>query len=60
MDFDLPEELVALRAAVARFAKEQVAPHARAWDRAEGYPDEIVQVLGHQGFMGILVPEEYG
>ena len=60
MDFDLPEELVALRAAVARFAKEQVAPHAQAWDRAEGYPDEMVQVLGRQGFMGILVPEEYG
>ena len=60
MHFDLPEELVALRAAVARFAKEQVAPHAQAWDRAEGYPDEMVQVLGDQGFMGILVPEEYG
>ena len=60
MDFDLSDELVALRAAVARFAKEQVAPHAQAWDRAEGYPDEIVQVLGRQGFMGILVPEEFG
>ena len=60
MDFDLPEELVALRGAVARFAKEQVAPHAQAWDRAEGYPDEMVQILGRQGFMGILVPEEYG
>ena len=60
MDFDLSEELMALRAAVARFAKEQVAPHAQAWDRAEGYPDEMPQVLGQQGFMGILVPEEYG
>jgi alkylation response protein AidB-like acyl-CoA dehydrogenase len=60
MDFGLSEELVALRAAVARFAKEQVAPNAQAWDRAEGYPDEMVQVLGGQGFMGILVPDEYG
>ena len=60
MDFDLSDELVALRAAVARFAKEQVAPQAQAWDRAEGYPDEMVQVLGRQGFMGILVPEELG
>ncbi len=60
MDFDLPEELVALRAAVARFAKEQVAPHAQAWDSAESYPDDMVQILGHQGFMGVLVPEEYG
>ena len=60
MDFELSEELVALRAAVARFADEQIAPHAQAWDRAEGYPDEMVQVLGDQGFMGVLVPEEYG
>ncbi len=60
MDFDLPEELVALRAAVARFSKEEVEPRAQAWDHAEGYPDEMVQVLGRQGFMGVLVPEEYG
>ena len=60
IDFDLPEELEALRAAVARFAKEEVAPHAQAWDRAEAYPDEMVQILGRHGFMGILVPEEYG
>ncbi len=60
MDFDLPEELVALRAAVARFAREQVAPHAQAWDRDDGYPAEMIGVLGRQGFMGILVPEEYG
>ena len=60
MDFDLSDELVAVRAAVARFAKEQVASQAQAWDRAEGYPDEMVQVLGRQGFMGILVPEEFG
>jgi alkylation response protein AidB-like acyl-CoA dehydrogenase len=60
MDFDLSEEQVALRAAVARFAEEQVAPHAQAWDKAEGFPDEMVQVLGNLGFMGVLVPEEYG
>jgi alkylation response protein AidB-like acyl-CoA dehydrogenase len=60
MDFDLSEELAVLRSAVARFASERVAPHAQAWDRAESYPDEMIQVLGRQGFMGVLVPEEYG
>ena len=33
MDFDLPEELVALRGAVARFATDQIAPYAQEWDR---------------------------
>ncbi len=60
MDFDLPDELVALQAAVARFATDQIAPHAQEWDRLESYPDEMVQALGHQGFMGIMVPEKYG
>lgn len=60
MDFDLPEELVALRDNAARFAREQVAPHAQEWDKAEGYPDEMIRKMGDQGFMGIMVPEEYG
>ncbi len=60
MDFDLPEELIALREAAARFAADRIGPHARDWDRAGGYPDSIVAELAEQGFWGVLVPEEYG
>ncbi|MGD8602340.1 MAG: acyl-CoA dehydrogenase family protein [Gemmatimonadota bacterium] len=60
MDFDLPEELVTLREVVARFTAEQIAPHAREWDRDGGYPDSVVTALGEQGLLGALVPEEYG
>jgi alkylation response protein AidB-like acyl-CoA dehydrogenase len=60
MDFTLSDELVALRAAVDRFAAEQIAPHAEEWDRKAWYPDTMIRLLGEQGFMGILVPEEYG
>lgn len=60
MDFNLPEELVALRENAARFASEQIAPNAQAWERDGGYPDEMIARLGEQGFMGIVVPEEYG
>lgn len=60
MDFELPEELVALRDSARRFATERVAPHAQEWDRKEGFPDEMIRALGDQGFMGIMVPEEYG
>jgi len=60
MDFDLPEELLALRDVVARFSDERVAPHAQAWDREGGYADTMVSALGEHGFLGALVPEEYG
>jgi len=60
MDFTLPEELVHLREAVARFAAAEIAPHAQAWDCEHGYPDALIPKLGEQGFMGIRVPETYG
>lgn len=60
MDFDLPEELIVLKEAAARFARERIAPEAREWDRSGGFPDSILDELAEQGFLGILVPEEYG
>ncbi len=60
MNFDLPDELNALRQIASRFAAEQVAPHAQEWDRQARYPDAMIKKLGEQGFMGIMVPEEYG
>jgi alkylation response protein AidB-like acyl-CoA dehydrogenase len=60
MDFDLPEELSALRDVAGQLVEEYVTPHARAWDRESAYPDSILALLAAQGFLGVLVPEEYG
>ncbi len=60
MNFDLPEEIVALRDMVRKFAAERIRPGAREWDREQNLPDELVQELGELGLMGILTPEEYG
>jgi len=60
MHFDLPEELAALKEMAGLFVAEHVAPHARAWEREGEYPDETLTLLGAQGFLGALVPEEYG
>lgn len=60
MDFELPEEIGALREMVRRFAAEEIRPHAREWDREQWAPDELVAKLGELGLMGILTPEEYG
>ena len=60
MDFTLPDEYEMLRDSARNFADDHIAPHAADWDAAECYPDELIQKLGQQGFMGILVPEAYG
>ena len=60
MDLSLSEELEMLRDTARRFAEEHIAPYAQKWDAAAYYPDDIIKKLGDQGFMGILLPEEYG
>ncbi len=60
MDFDLPDDLVALKDLAAKFAAEHVAPFARAWDRDADIPRSLIAKLGETGFMGIFVPPELG
>lgn len=60
MNFDLPDDLVALRDLAAKFAAEHVAPYARAWDRDADIPRDLIRKLGETGFLGIFTPEQYG
>ncbi|MCF6284555.1 MAG: acyl-CoA dehydrogenase family protein [Candidatus Hydrogenedentes bacterium] len=60
MDFSVPDELVMLRDAARSFAEAEIAPFAQDWERAGRFPDGMIVKLGEQGFMGILIPEEYG
>lgn len=60
MDWTLPEDIVALRDAVRRYATERIRPNARVWDHEQHLPDEVVAELGALGLLGVLTPEEYG
>ena len=60
MDFELSDEQREIRALARRFADEEVAPHAAAWDRDHRLPREVLQHLGELGLMGVCVPEENG
>jgi alkylation response protein AidB-like acyl-CoA dehydrogenase len=42
------------------FADREVAPQAEANSRAGRFPTELVQRAAELGFLGMLVPEEYG
>ena len=60
MDFTLPEEYEMLRESARKFAEDHIAPYAAEWDQVANYPDDLIKKLGDQGFMGILIPTEYG
>ena len=45
MDFELPDELVALQDVTRRFAAEHIAPNARTWDREADIPRATVAKL---------------
>ena len=42
------------------FAEQYIRPHVMEWDEAQHFPVETMKKLGEQGFLGVLVPEEYG
>jgi butyryl-CoA dehydrogenase len=50
----------AIRQAVRRFAKEQLAPHAAKWDREHTFPREALQGLAAMGLYAVAVPEQWG
>jgi len=60
MDFDLPEDLIALGEVARKYAEERIRPNARQWDRQMSIPLEVVQEMAGLGLLGIMVPPEYG
>lgn len=43
----------------ARFARDELRPHAARWDRDHAFPEEAVAGLAALGFMGMQVPPDY-
>jgi alkylation response protein AidB-like acyl-CoA dehydrogenase len=60
MDFEFTEEQKMVKEAAADFAKNTLAPRAEEFDQNEGIPKEIYKELAGLGYMGIMVPEEFG
>ena len=60
MFFELDAEQQAIQATVARFAREQIAPHAGEWDETHHFPREIFAPLAELGLTGLTVPEAFG
>jgi alkylation response protein AidB-like acyl-CoA dehydrogenase len=42
------------------FARTHILPHVMEWDESQHFPMDLMHQLGEQGFLGVLIPEEYG
>src|SRR5437762_8759376 len=56
----LTEEQRLLRDTARDIAQNLLAQHAAEWDREARFPREALTELGKLGFLGMLVPEQYG
>jgi alkylation response protein AidB-like acyl-CoA dehydrogenase len=60
MTFDFSDIQLMIQETARKFAAEELAPTSDDRDEKESFPHEQVKKLGELGFMGMMVPEQYG
>ena len=60
MNFDYSETQQMVATSAKEFAEQNIRPHVMKWDESQEFPIEVFKKAGEMGFMGVLVPEEYG
>jgi glutaryl-CoA dehydrogenase (non-decarboxylating) len=60
MDFELSEELTAVRDLAREFAEKEIAPTAAKDDKDKNFRADLVKKMGELGFYGTMIPEAYG
>lgn len=60
LDYQLGDDINALRETVKAFGNAEIAPRAAELDRTDQFPMDLWQKMGELGLHGITVPETYG
>ena len=60
ISFELTDEQRLVRETARDFATGEIVPRARDNDRNEHFDTELVQKIAEMGFLGAIVPEQYG
>src|SRR5437763_2303517 len=60
MDFALSDELLALQESVRRLSQDKVKPRAREIDETGEYPQDLFELFGDAGLLGLVIPTDLG
>jgi len=60
MNFNYSETQKMVAESAQNFALQYIKPHVMEWDESQFFPIDVFKKAGELGFMGVLVPEEYG
>jgi butyryl-CoA dehydrogenase len=60
IDFELTDEQRLIRETARDFSDREIVPRARDNDRNEHFDTELVKKIADMGFLGAIVPEQYG
>jgi glutaryl-CoA dehydrogenase (non-decarboxylating) len=60
MNFELSEELIAVRDLARDFAEKEIAPTAARDDKEHHFRKDLLKKMGELGFYGSVIPEAYG
>ncbi len=60
MDFDFSQQLVEFQQQARQFIQSRMAPEVEQYDRKSVFPKRVFRDFGKQGFLGVIVPPDYG
>ncbi|MFW0737870.1 acyl-CoA dehydrogenase family protein [Flavobacterium sp. T12S277] len=60
MNFEYNETQLMIAQSIKEFAEKNIRPNVMEWDESQVFPVSLFKQLGEMGYMGVLVPEEYG
>ncbi|HVE67865.1 MAG TPA: acyl-CoA dehydrogenase family protein [Solirubrobacteraceae bacterium] len=60
MDFDLSDEQRLIRETARDFTNHEIVPRARENDRNHHFDTDLVKRIADQGYLGAIIPREYG
>lgn len=60
MTVEALDNLQMIKESARDFAETFIRPHVMEWDESQHFPMDLFHKMGQHGFLGILVPEEYG
>ncbi|MDM9379451.1 acyl-CoA dehydrogenase family protein [Chlorogloeopsis sp. ULAP01] len=60
MKLELSTQQKNAQAEFRAFVNQEIFPHAGEWDRQEFTPAELIKKIAQRGFLGAILPQEYG